>query len=293
MSSPTVQTPQPSSALSSFAPEVRTVAQAPRIHLGHLAVDAYTKPDFLRAVLDHALHGRGTRHIVTANAQFYVLAEKDLLFRRCVASAEYICADGMSLVWACNRLMHTSIPRINGTDLIEEICRDGAAQGLRVFLLGGKAGAAEATTSVLEARYPGIVIAGTSCPEFGFERSAETLDPVLEHIARAQPQVIFVSLGAPKQEFFIHRYLRPLQVPLAVGIGGSFELISGQIDRAPRWMQRSGLEWAFRFAQEPRRLWRRYLVGNLEFLWGLARWRFKRALRARRSGVLNNRTREF
>jgi N-acetylglucosaminyldiphosphoundecaprenol N-acetyl-beta-D-mannosaminyltransferase len=293
MPSPTIQTTHPFSALPSFVAEAQTVAQVPRIHLGHLAVDTYTKRDFLREVLDHALYGQRTRHIVTANAQFYVLAEKNLRFRRCIASAEYICADGMSLVWACNRLMHTSIPRINGTDLIEEICRDGAPQGLRVFLLGGKPGAADATTSVLEARYPGIVIAGTNCPEPGFERSAETLDPVLEHIARAQPHVIFVSLGAPKQEFFIHQYLRPLRIPLAVGIGGSFELICGQIDRAPKWMQRSGLEWAFRFAQEPQRLWRRYLIGNVEFLWCLARWRSKLALRERRSRVLNSRTREI
>lgn len=293
MPSSTLQTPQPLSTLPLEFPEAQTVARVPRIHLGHLAVDTYTKPDFLREVLDHALHGQRTRHIVTANAQFYILAEKDLLFSCCVASAEYICADGMSLVWACNRLMHTSITRINGTDLIEEICRDGAAQGLRVFLLGGKAGAAEATRLILETRYPGIIIAGTNCPEFGFELSSETLNAVLEHIARAQPHVIFVSLGAPKQEFLIHQHLRPLRVPLAVGIGGSFELISGQIGRAPEWMQHSGLEWAFRFAQEPQRLWRRYLVGNVQFLWGLGRWRFKLAFRERHSRVLNSRTREI
>ena len=245
-----------------------------RVHLGTLPLDTYHKEGFLAEVLDHALNGHRTRHIVTANAQFFVLSEKDPRFRRCIESAEYICADGMALVWACNHLMKTSIPRINGTDLIEEICRDGAADGLRIFLLGGKPGAAAATATILEARYPGVIIAGINCPDIGFEQSRSSLDPLLADILNAKPHVVFVSLGAPKQEFFILQHLRPLHVPLAIGIGGSFELISGQIERAPKWLQQSGLEWAFRFAQEPQRLWRRYLIGNVQFLLGLAKWRF-------------------
>jgi N-acetylglucosaminyldiphosphoundecaprenol N-acetyl-beta-D-mannosaminyltransferase len=245
----------------------------PRIRLGPLALDTYTLRAFVAEIVAHALHGTRTRQVVTANAQFFVLADKDTRFRQCVEQAEYICADGMPLVWACNRLTTARIERINGTNLIEDICREGAAHGLRIFLFGGKPGTAEATGALLAARYPGIVVAGHSCPAFGFERSGETLAPVLHAVAAARPHVVFVSLGAPKQELFIRDYLKPLGVPLAVGIGGSFELLSGQIRRAPVWMQNTGLEWAFRLAQEPRRLWKRYLVGNTEFLLRLAKWK--------------------
>jgi N-acetylglucosaminyldiphosphoundecaprenol N-acetyl-beta-D-mannosaminyltransferase len=162
-----------------------------------------------------------------------------------------------------------------------------------VFFMGGRPGTAQATASILAAKYPGMVIAGVSCPKYGFELSKETLTPVLDEICEAKPHVLFLALGAPKQEFFIGEHIRPLRIPLAVGIGGSFELLAGETHRAPQWMQDAGLEWAFRFAQEPLRLWRRYLLGNVEFLWGLGRWRFKLALRERRSRVMNSRTREI
>ena len=247
--------------------------QVERVHLGPLSIDAYTLTGFVAEVVAHALHGTRPRQVVTANAQFYVLADKDARFRGCVEEAEYICADGMALVWACNRLTPARVERINGTNLIEDMCREGAAQGLRIFLLGGKPGTAEATGMLLKERYPGIKVAGVSCPAFGFEQSPETLLPVLDAVAAAKPHVVFVSLGAPRQEIFIRDHLKPLGVPLAVGIGGSSELLSGQIRRAPSWIQTGGLEWAFRLAQEPRRLWKRYLVGNVEFIVRLARWK--------------------
>jgi len=227
----------------------------------------------LEEVMQHALNGQSTWQIVTANAQFYVMAEKDQRFRACLERAEYSCADGMPVVWACNRLAGAQVPRIAGVDFIEDICRTGASHGLRLFLLGGVPGAAKAAAAVLAARYPGIEIAGVSCPAFHFEKKAETLQPVLDAIAEAKPHVLFVALGAPKQEFFIDEHVRPLGVPIAVGIGGSFEIISGTLTRAPQWMQRVGLEWLFRLRQEPRRLWKRYLVGNVEFVLRLARWR--------------------
>jgi N-acetylglucosaminyldiphosphoundecaprenol N-acetyl-beta-D-mannosaminyltransferase len=146
-----------------------------------------------------------------------------------------------------------------------------------VHLLGGKPGAADSTAQVLKRRYPGIQIAGVSCPQIGFERGEESLQEVLDQIAAAKPHVVFVGLGAPKQEFFIHNHLRSLRIPLAIGIGGSFEILSGKLQRAPGWMQSAGLEWAFRLCQEPSRLWRRYLIGNVEFLWYVAKSRLTKA----------------
>jgi N-acetylglucosaminyldiphosphoundecaprenol N-acetyl-beta-D-mannosaminyltransferase len=158
-------------------------------------------------------------------------------------------------------------------DLIERLCQRGAPQGLRVFFLGGKPETANLTGQILRRRYPGIKIVGVSCPPFGFERSGGCLPEVLDQIAAAKPHVLFAGLGAPKQEFLIHEHIRALKVPLAIGIGGSFEILSGQLNRAPAWMRSNGLEWGYRLCQEPNRLWRRYLVGNTEFLWHVAKWR--------------------
>ena len=244
----------------------------PRVHLGNLGIDTYTRAGLLSEILAHALHGTRTRQIVTANAQFYVLANKNIRFRGVVEESEYICADGMPLVWACDRLAHTKVPRIAGIDLIEDLCREGAAQGLRVFFMGGRPGTAQTTALILKAKYPGMVVAGVSCPKYGFELSQKTLVPALNEIREAKPHVLFLALGAPKQEFFIGQHIRPLGVPLAIGIGGSFELLAGDLHRAPQWMRESGLEWAFRLGQEPRRLWKRYLIGNIEFVWSLTKW---------------------
>jgi len=256
-------------------------ATVSRVHLGNLGIDTYTRAGLLTEILDHALHGTRTRQIVTANAQFYVLADKNVRFRGVVEESEYICADGMPLVWACDRLMHTKVPRIAGIDLIDDLCREGAAKGLRVFFMGGRPGTARATASILATKYPGMVVAGVSCPNYGFELKPETLTAALDEIGAAKPQVLFLALGAPKQEFFIGQHIRPLGIPLAIGIGGSFELLAGDLHRAPRWMQDAGLEWAFRLAQEPRRLWKRYLIGNLEFVWSLTKWSVSRNFKMR------------
>ncbi len=244
-----------------------------RLNIGSLAIDQYSQAALIDEILHHALCGSDTRQVVTANAQFYVLAEKSRRFRECLREAHYVCADGMPLVWACSALYDGHVPRIAEVNLIEKLCQYGAMHRLRIFLLGGKPGTADLTAEMLKKRYPGVQIAGVNCPEFGFERRAETLQPVLDQIADAKPHLLLVGLGAPKQEFLIHDHIRRIRVPLAIGIGGSFEILSGQLKRAPMWMRSSGLEWLYRLFQEPGRLWRRYLIGNAEFIWHVVKSR--------------------
>lgn len=256
----------------------RKVAAKPlatRIRIGNLGIDTYSETALADHVLDHAFNGKRTRQIITANAQFYVLAEKNQRFRECLEAAEYSCADGMPIVWACERFAGTKVPRITGVDFIGMLCERGARDGLRVYLLGGRPGTAQATADMLKKKFPGVQIAGVDCPDWGFETSAATLAPVLERIAAAKPHILLAGLGAPKQEFFIHEHIRPIKVPIAIGIGGSFEILSGSLQRAPQWFQSHGLEWAFRLAQEPRRLLTRYIAGNAEFLWDIAKWRMR------------------
>jgi N-acetylglucosaminyldiphosphoundecaprenol N-acetyl-beta-D-mannosaminyltransferase len=246
-----------------------------RIFVGHVGIDTYSESSLVHRILHHALHGGATHQIVTVNAQIYVLAQKWDRYRKCLDSAEYVCADGMPLAWACNHLGGVKVPRVAGVDLIERLCEGGAADGLSVFLLGGRPNSAELAARKLSQRYPGLRIAGVSCPDWGFETSADTLRPVIDQIAKAKPHILFAALGAPKQELLIEDYIRPLNVPIPVGVGGSFEILSGFIDRAPMWMQSSGLEWAFRLSKDPKRLWRRYLIGNAEFLWSVLKWKLQ------------------
>jgi N-acetylglucosaminyldiphosphoundecaprenol N-acetyl-beta-D-mannosaminyltransferase len=271
-----VEIPQPATRPQRIVRRKKPViAPATRVHIGNLGIDTYSETALADHVLDHAFNGRRTRQIITANAQFYVLAEKNPRFRECLEAAEYSCADGMPIVWACERFAGTKVPRITGVDFISMLCERGARDGLRIYLVGGRPGTAQATADILKEKFPGVQIAGVDCPDWGFETSEATLKPVLQRIAAAKPHILLAGLGAPKQEFFIHEHIRPIKIPIAIGIGGSFEILSGSLQRAPLWFQTHGLEWAFRLAQEPRRLLKRYLTGNAEFLWDIAKWRLR------------------
>jgi N-acetylglucosaminyldiphosphoundecaprenol N-acetyl-beta-D-mannosaminyltransferase len=245
-------------------------------------VTTLSRLTLVEELMQHILDGVRTKHVVTANAQFYVMAQRDARFRRCLGEADYICADGLPIVRMCNWMGAIDVERITGVDLIPLLCERAAELALPVYLLGGQPGSAAASASLLMDRFPGLRVCGVGCPPEGFEKSRRLIGEVLRSIARAQPAIIFVALGAPKQEYFIQQHIKPLGVPIALGVGGSFELLSGVRRRAPRWAQAVGMEWAFRLAQEPRRLARRYLLGNSVFSYYALRYLFsEEALEAR------------
>jgi N-acetylglucosaminyldiphosphoundecaprenol N-acetyl-beta-D-mannosaminyltransferase len=227
-----------------------------------LRIHEIDAPELMRRLIADAVQPSKTHHVVTANAQFYNLAEQSREFRNCVAQAEYACADGISVVLACRWLGKSKVPRIAGVDLVEGLCAHTALSGFSVYFLGGNEGSAEMAAVALSRKYPGFTAAGICCPPRGFEANEVSLRPVLEDIKRVKPSILFVALGAPRQELFIHQHIRSLDVPVAIGVGGSFEMLAGRIPRAPGWMQSLGLEWAYRWSREPVRLTPRYLVGN-------------------------------
>ena len=174
-------------------------------------------------------------------------------------------ADGMPLVWA-SRLKRTPLPeRVAGSDLVAPMCARAAREGWSVFFLGGNPNAAIDAARVLKERSPALRVAGTRCPPVGFEHDEAYMATLEADLRNADPALVFVALGAPKQERVIAR-LRPV-LPRAwfFGIGVTFSFISGEITRAPRWVRAVGLEWAHRLVQEPRRLARRYLLQGLPF----------------------------
>jgi len=230
----------------------------------------------VEAIVDHAAHGREASYVVTPNAHHVVLFQKDALFRRIYADAFLSVPDGVPLLWAARLLGAKPQGRVNGTDLFEAVCAEAARRGLRVFLLGGRPGAAHAAARRLRERHPALHICGTYAPPVGFEHDSFGRTLTLERINAARPHLLFVGLGAPKQEYWMHANRHKLRVPMSLGIGVSFELVGGVVPRAPAWMQKSGLEWLFRLVSEPRRLWKRYLVGNATFLLLVARQYLRR-----------------
>ncbi|HYW06778.1 MAG TPA: WecB/TagA/CpsF family glycosyltransferase, partial [Longimicrobium sp.] len=218
-------------------------------------------------------------HVVTPNAQHIVLIQESPHFRGIYETAWLVVADGMSLVWA-SRLLGDPLPeRVGGVDLFEGVCAAAAPLGLRIFLLGGRPGAADAAARILRDRYPGLVIAGTHCPPLGFETDPVLSERAVSSVRDAAPDILFVALGAPKQEFWIDDHALGLGVPVSAGVGGAFELVAGIVRRAPKWMQRSGMEWVFRMGQEPRRLWKRYALTNPRFV----RLALRQYMRSRRA----------
>jgi N-acetylglucosaminyldiphosphoundecaprenol N-acetyl-beta-D-mannosaminyltransferase len=175
--------------------------------------------------------------------------------------------DGVSLLWAAQVLGSPLKGRVNGTDIFESLCAISAENNFRVFLLGGRPGAADAAANLLQDRHPNLKIAGTYCPPYGFENFPQELDCISSTIKEATPDILFVGLGAPKQEKWIYENYQKLNIPISIGIGVSFELVSGMVTRAPQFMQKMGLEWLFRLLMEPRRLWKRYILGNTIFVW--------------------------
>ncbi len=247
-----------------------------------MRVTRLSRQALIDQLIQRIFEGGPTQHIATANAQFYVLAERDARFRQCLAEADYICADGLPIVRMCNWMGAVEIERITGVDLIPLLCERAAHFGFPVYLLGGYPGAAAASASLLMDRYPRLRVCGVGCPPKGFENSPEILTEVLRSIAAAEPSIIFVAFGAPKQEYFIQQHIRALGIPVAIGVGGSFELLAGMRKRAPGWAQAAGMEWAFRLVQEPRRLAKRYLIGNSVFSYYALRYLFSEdALQAR------------
>ena len=194
-----------------------------RVPLGLIEVDSYLPGELIDRLVYNSLTSESTRHVVTANAQFYVMAERLRRFRKCLEKAEYICADGFSIQLACRWLAKTSIVRCPGVDLVLDLCKEGANHGLRIYLLGGAPGSAAASARILSERYPGLEVVGYDCPPFNFEKHPEALSAVLVRLASAHPHIVFVGLGAPKQEYFIDQHIRPLGISVAVGVGGTFE----------------------------------------------------------------------
>jgi N-acetylglucosaminyldiphosphoundecaprenol N-acetyl-beta-D-mannosaminyltransferase len=185
--------------------------------------------------------------------------------RRAVNGAGLVTPDGMPIVWLTRAAGHPHVSRVYGPDLMLGFCARSAGPGGRHYFYGGAEGATEQLAAVLTARFPGLQVAGGYSPPFRPLTPEEDAE-VVDRINAANPDVVWVGLGSPKQDLWMATHRERLDAPLLVGVGAAFDFYTGRVRQAPRWLMRIGLEWLFRLFQEPRRLWRRYLLGNPRFV---------------------------
>lgn len=221
---------------------------------------------FAELIVRERLAGRGG-WVVTPNLDILRKAHVSPEFRVLLHRADVLVADGMPLIWA-SRIKGTPLKsgRICGSDLIYSIPKLAAQSGLSIFLLGGVDDRAERACNVLCSLYPGLRIAGTYSPPFGFERDQSQYERMREEIARARPDIIFVCLGVPKSERLIQVIREAAPQAWWIGVGAALDFVSGALPRAPKIMQRTGTEWLFRMLHDPKRLVRRYLLEDLPYL---------------------------
>ena len=234
-------------------------------------IDEVTQRQVINRVFAALDWGQGGS-VVTPNLEILRQSREDTELRRLIRGADLVLADGMPLVWA-SRLAGEPLPeRVAGSDLIVPLVQTAARAGRSVFLLGGSPGTADAAADHLREQAPGLKVAGTLCPPYGFERSEAEVASIREALRAAQPDIVLVALGAPKQERLIEIVREDLPQAWFFGVGIALGFLVGEVRRAPTVLQKTGLEWTHRLAQEPGRLAGRYLRRGLPFAGRLGTW---------------------
>lgn len=231
-----------------------------RVEVLGAPVDPWTMKQTVEAT-DALIKEGGFAHLIGVNADKLLQMRDDPEMDACVRRCEIVNADGASMVMAAKKLGVNLPGRVAGIDLMWELCGLAEREGHRVYLLGAKAEVVAKTAEVLTERYPGMTVAGYRDGYFGDDE----FDDVVAEVEQAEPDIVFVGITSPKKERLIERFRELGAKGAFVGVGGSFDVVSGNIPRAPMWMQRANLEWLFRMVQEPKRLVRRYVVGNTRF----------------------------
>ena len=234
------------------------------VRFGRIHAHALTFDEALQAIEELCARGEGG-YVVTPNVDHVVLAERDEALVQAYARSSLSLVDGKPLVWL-SQAMGTPLPeKISGSDLCRPLIERAAAKGLAVFFLGAKDGVAQRAADVLLQEHPSLRVAGVFSPPLGFDRDEGKNAEVVHRIREANPALVLVALGAPKQELWMAQHKDVLAPAVLLGIGGTLDFIAGEVQRAPRWMSDAGLEWLYRLGQEPRRMAGRYLVRDRAF----------------------------
>jgi N-acetylglucosaminyldiphosphoundecaprenol N-acetyl-beta-D-mannosaminyltransferase len=223
------------------------------------AIDALTMPETVKLIRGMVQEGSPHQHVVV-NASKLVQMDRDPKLAEVVRGCDLVNADGMSVVWAA-RVLGSPLPeRVAGIELFEELVRAAHADGSSVYFLGATSEIVAQVAATFAARYPGLRIVGY---RDGYWDDDQV---VVAQVRACHPDYLFLAIPSPRKEFWLNEHLAGLGVPFVMGVGGSFDVVAGKVGRAPRFVQQAGFEWAWRLGQEPRRMWKRYLLGNSAFI---------------------------
>ena len=224
-------------------------------------VNAISMDETVRRVEEIIKNGVPTQHVVI-NASKVNLMEKDPELRKIVNGCPLINADGASILWAAKKLGVPLKERVTGIDLFLKLVKLANEKGYKIYLFGAKEEVVKKVKGIFEAQYPNLQIVGYRNGYF----SEQDEEQIVADMANSGADMMFVAFSSPKKEYWVNKYLKKLNIPFVMGVGGSFDVVAGVTDRAPKWMQDHSLEWFYRFIQEPRRMWKRYIVGNAKFV---------------------------
>ncbi len=235
-----------------------------KIRFMNIEIDNLSMGEAVDAI-DALIERNSPSFVVTPNADHLVLLEKNEELQQAYAHADLCLADGMPVIWAA-KLYRTPIKeKVSGADLFPLLCERAAQKKYKMFFLGAKNGVAEIAAQKLQSRYPDLQIVGTYAPPMHFEKDPEEMQKVTQMIRDAEPHILVVALGCPKQEILMDKYRDVFRVPVSIGVGGTLNFVAGTVKRAPKWMSNHGLEWLYRMRQEPRRLFKRYVLRDWHF----------------------------
>lgn len=235
-----------------------------RVNLFGITFHNVTMAEAVEAIR-HFADGETKHFVTTPNVDHIVRLRKDREFREAYEKASLVLADGAPVIWASRLLSRPIKERVAGSDLLIPVCQRAAEKGHSVYFLGGQVGVAEKAIVRLKESFPSLQVAGHYAPPFGFENDVNENRKIVHQINQAKPHLLFIALGAPKQEKWVVRHLHELEIKVALCIGAGVDFIAGTAKRAPQWMRNISLEWLWRLLHEPKRLWRRYLIHDAAF----------------------------
>lgn len=206
------------------------------------------------------------RYIVAINVDVVMKIEKDTYLKKITNDADMVLVDGKPLIWISKMHKKPVKAKISGSDLVPLLCKDAAEKGHTIFIIGGKDGIADKAKARLEKKYPGIKIVGTYAPPFGFEKNESELNKINKMISDKKPDLLIACFGCPKQEKWIYENYQKYDAKVSICAGATIDFLAGNVNRAPRWMSEHGLEWFYRFLQEPKRMFKRYFVDDVKIL---------------------------
>ncbi len=242
-----------------------------RVEVMGIEIDNLSMEETLSLIEEKILEGTPIQHVVV-NAAKVVEVDKNPELKAIIESCEIVNADGQAVVWASKILGNPLKERVAGIDLMQALVQRASQKGWSIYFFGAKQEVLDRVVERYQRDFPMLRIAGTRNGYYAPEEESK----IAADISKSGAHILFVAISSPKKEIFLNKYLHAMNVPFVMGVGGSFDVVAGLTKRAPLWMQKVGLEWLFRFLQEPRRMWRRYIIGNAEFIMLLLKYKFKR-----------------